>query len=45
MQRTVTSAFTTASWTERQLGGAAHAMPHSEMSYGISYFGEVSGTS
>lgn len=45
MQRTVTSAFTTASWLERQIGGAAHAMRHSAITYGVSYFGEVSGTS
>lgn len=45
MNRTVTSAFTTAGWIEREIEGAAHAPRHGVLTYGASYFGEVSGTS
>lgn len=45
MQRTVTSTFTTASWDEQDIEGAAHAPRHTMLNYGITYFGEISGTS
>ncbi|MDQ4044147.1 MAG: DUF3224 domain-containing protein [Chloroflexota bacterium] len=45
MHRNVTSAFTTANWVEREIAGAAHALRHGLLRYGVSYFGEVSGTS
>lgn len=45
MTRTVTSTFTTAAWDERDIEGAAHALRHTSVHYGVSYFGEISGTS
>ncbi len=45
MRRTVTSAFTTANWAEREIAGPAHALRHGMLQYGVSYFGEISGTS
>ena len=45
MHRTVTSAFTTANWAERERPSDAHALRHGVLSYGVSYFGEISGTS
>jgi hypothetical protein len=45
MRRTVTSAFTTGNWAEREIAGPPHAPRHGVLQYGVSYFGEISGTS
>lgn len=45
MARTLTSTFTTAAWNEQEIEGGAHALRHTTVHYGVSYFGEVSGTS
>lgn len=44
-QRTATSTFTTASWDERDIEGPPHAPRHTALSYGITYIGDISGTS
>jgi hypothetical protein len=45
MTRKYTSTFTVADWDEREIAGAAHALRHTAVHYGVSYIGEVSGTS
>lgn len=45
MTRTLTSTFTTAAWNEQEIEGGAHALRHTTVHYGASYFGELSGTS
>ncbi|HYH12907.1 MAG TPA: DUF3224 domain-containing protein [Thermomicrobiales bacterium] len=45
MTRTLTSSFTPSNWNEEDIQGAAHALRHTNVHYGVSYFGEISGTS
>lgn len=45
MSRTHTSSFTPSNWDEQEIEGGAHALRHTTVHYGVSYFGEVSGTS
>lgn len=45
MSRTLTSSFTPSNWNEEDIQGASHAPRHTNVHYGVSYFGEVSGTS